>query len=275
MKLSDVVQYFNNTEYFDGYDGTSLGFGQLDVYDDSKRDGITAQRRVFEVNVGSPMPARGVIEFANSHWLVGVKEIDLFRGEVHREKYVCHQAEDLSTYRSIKEVLEGAEGVKAYAARVWVKTTAQVEISSEKFNQMQIFMTRAENVVPASIVSIANKHYIVSEVYPATAGHLVAMSEEMDAEAIEVGSITQTKFNPRTDEYEETDTPVNLTRLRWQSLFEYMSLGTAKFERGDIQAAMLEPLAVGTVLTLADGKWAVQAVDFKLGVHFHHLRRTR
>ena len=273
MKLSRVVKYFNNTPFYDAYTDEHLGMGQLDVYDDSKRDGLTAQRRVFEVDVGTKMADRGVIQFMNERWLVGVREMDIFRGKVHREKYVLHQAEELINYHSIKELLNDEEGVKAYAARVWAKTSAQVEISSEKFNQMQIFTSRSESVGIGDIFSFTNKQYIVTEVYPATAGHQAAISEELEPDSLEVGAITAQKFNPITDTYETTDSPIKLLRLRWQSNFDYLSLGSQLFERGDMQAAMLTELDAGTEIVLLDGKWVVQEVVQKRGVFYHHLRR--
>ena len=273
MKFPNVVKRFNQTPFFDSYTGDKVGMGQLDVYDLSKRDGLTAQRRVFEVDVGTQMPDRGVIQFMNENWLVGVREMDLFRGRIHRENYVLHQAEELADYRSIKELLEDTEGTKAYAALVWTKTSAQVEISSEKFNQMQIFTARAEPVDVGDIFTFSKRQYIVTEVYPASAGHQVSISEELEPDSLEVGAITAQKFNPITDTYETTNSPIKLLRLRWQSNFDYLSLGSQRFERGDIQAAMLTELDAGTEIALLDGKWVVQEVVQKRGVFYHQLRR--
>lgn len=273
MKFSNVVKRFNQTPFFDSYTGDQIGFGQLDVYDLSKRDGLTAQRRVFEVIVGTKMPDRGVIQFMDEHWLVGIREMDLFRGKLIRENYVLHQAEELADYRSIKELLEDVEGTKAYAARVWTKTSAQVEISSEKFNQMQIFTARAEQVDVGDIFTFTSRQYIVTEVYPSSAGHQVAISEELDEGSMEDTKIVAEKFDPITEEMQVSNTPITLFRLRWQSNFDYLSLGSQRFERGDIQAAMLTELDAGTELTLSDGRWVVQEVTYKKGVYFHHLRR--
>lgn len=274
MKLSNVVKRFNNTPYFCAYTGDEMGYGQLDVWDDSKRDGLTVQRRIFEVEVGSPMPQRGVITFEGDHWLVGHLNKDLFRGKVHREKYVLHQAEEKVDYRSIKEHLEDAEGVGIFAARVWTKTAAQVEISSEKFNQMQVFTSRSEPVEVGDVFTFSEKQYISTEVYPSTAGHQVSICEELDAEALEVGEIIAEKYNPITEEMTAVKTPIKVFKLRWQSHFDYLSLATPNFERGDIQGATLTPLDNGTIVTLSDVRWKVQHMQPKGGVYFHHLRRA-
>ncbi|OFV49701.1 MULTISPECIES: hypothetical protein [Oligella] len=274
MKLSNVVKYFNNTPYYCAYTGDLMGYGQLDVWDDSKRDGLTVQRRIFEVDVGSPMPSRGVITFEGDHWLVGFLNKDLFQGRVHREKYVLHQAEEEVDYRSIKEHLEDAEGVGIFAARVWIKTTSQVEISSEKFNQMQVFTSRSEPVEVGDVFTFSSKQYIVTEVYPSTAGHQVSICEELDKGALEVGVVSDEVYDPITETMQTTDKPIKVFKLRWQSHFDYLSLATPNFERGDIQGATLTQLETGTVLTLSNVRWRVNHVQQREGVYFHHLRRA-
>lgn len=273
MKLHQVAQYFNQTKFLDAYTGRELGVGQLDVYDDSKRDGLTAQRRVFEVAPGTALPARSAITFLGLPWLVGVRELDAFQGRVIREKHVVHQAEGLARLRTLRQTLEDLPALEAYAARVWTRAASQVEISSEKFNQLQIFFAQGEPLKPAMLVELSGVLHTVMEVYPAAAGHLVAVSEELEEGAIEVGTIRRQTWDPITEATVETSTPLRIVRLRWQSDFAYYSQATANFERGDMQAAALEPLANGAVLRLVDGDWTVQAAQPRNGVHYLHLRR--
>lgn len=273
MKLTNVVKYFNNTPYFCAYTGAEMGFGQLDVYDESKRDGLTVQRRIFEVEVGSPVPDRGVITFEGDHWLVGFKNKDLFRGRVHREKYVLHQAEEEVDYRSIKEHLEDVQGFGIFAARVWTRTAAQIEESSEKFNQLQVFTSRSEPVEVGDIFTFTKQQYIVTEIYNSTAGHQVSLCEELEKDTLETVNIKASTWDPITEEYAEQNREIKLFKLRWQTNFDYLSLATPKFERGDIQAAAVESLPIGTILELASGTWKVHYVQPRGEIFFHHLRK--
>ncbi len=275
MRLSQVVRYFNHSKFFDSYTGEELGVGQLDVFDETKRDGLTAQRRIFEVAPDVDMPPRMAIQFHDENWIVGLREIDAFKGKVLRHKHVLHQAEGLAEYSTIKQLLEDAIPTKAYAARVWTKSSSEVEISSEKFAQLQIYFSRAENVRPNQIIKLSGKLHTVMSVYPAAAGHLVASSEELEDEALEVGNVPGTgQWNPITEQYEGGSTQVKLLRLRWQSDFAYYSEATPDFERGDLQAACMTRLTNGTEIELSDGNWTVKASQEREGVYYLHLRRA-
>lgn len=275
MKLSKVAQYFNKSQFYDAYTGLGLGFGQLDVFDDSKRDGLTAQRRIFEVAPGTQLPPRLAISFHGASWLVGVTEMDAFKGDLIREKHVLHQSEGLAKVTTLKELLEDTAPYEAHAARVWTKSSSEVEIGSGKFNQLQIFFSRAEAIKPNTLIDLGGFLHTVMTVYPAAAGHLVAVSEQLEDGAVETGIVkTQGKWDPIEEKYAEANTPLKLVKLRWQSDFEYHSQGTEDFKRGDIQAAALTAQTNNTTITLADGDWKVVASQPRNNVHYLHLRRT-
>lgn len=275
MKLSKAAQMFNKTKFFDAYTGEKLGVGQLDVYDDSKRDGLTAQRRVFEVAPGLAMPGRMAIEFHGYQWLVGVVEPDSYRGEIIREKYVLHQSEGLAQTSTLKQTLNGSAPHKAYAARVWTKTTAEVEISSGKFNQLQIFFSRAEDIKTDMLIKVGDKTHTVLSVHPASAGHLAAVAEELNEGAVTVGTVTtKGDWDHNTESYPEVTVSVPLVKLRWQSDFAYLSQATEDFKRGDMQVVTLEAHGTGTGININDEAWKVMASQPRNDVHYLHLRRA-
>lgn len=275
MKLSKVAKYFNNTKFYDAYSGLELGVGQLDVFDDSKRDGLTAQRRVFEVTPGTQLPPRLAISFHGLHWLVGVTEIDAFKGKLIREKHVLHQAEELAQVRTLVQTLQDETPLEAYAARVWVKTSSEVEISSRKFNQLNIFFSRAESIQPDSLIWMAGKLHTVMEVYPAAAGHLVAMAEELDDGAVEMGNVkSEGQWDPREERYVEVNVPTKVVKLRWQSDFHYFSQATEDFRRGDMQVACMTDMPNGATIELEAVDWTVVATQPRNGVFYLHLRRS-
>lgn len=275
MKLSMAAKYFNRTKFYDAYSGLELGAGQLDIYDDSKRDGITAQRRVFEVAPGTALPPRLAIQFHGLNWLVGVTEIDSFHGDVIREKHVLHQAEELAKVATLKQTLNGTAPYEAYAARVWVKSTSEVEISSAKYNQLQIFFSKAESLSPNTLIELGGKLHTVMAVYPASAGHQAAMVEELDPGAVEIGTLTTLGEWDRVKEiYPTVSTPLKVVKLRWQSDFVYYSQATENFQRGDMQAACITDLENGTTIGLKDGDWTVVSAQSRNEVYYLHLRRA-
>jgi len=275
VKLSNAARFFNRTPFYDAYTDDALGVGQLDVYTEATRDGLTTQRRILEVTPGTKMPDRGAIRFHDTNWLIGTHAIDSFNGSVIREKHVLHQAEGPANITTLRQTLEGALPHEAFAARVWVKTTSQVEISSNKFNQVQVFLSATESIQTDMLIAIGGKLYTVMETYRATAGHLVALCEELDDGAVAVGVVEQRgPWDHITETYPTVSIPTKLVLLRWQSDFAYLSQSTPDFERGDMQAACLVEQPNGTLINLDGDNWRVQACQPRNSVYYLHLRRV-
>lgn len=274
MKFRDAIQRFNQTPFHDAYSGEELGYAQLDVFNDSMREGPTTQRRVLEVSVDQQPPTRRAVTFHDTTWLTGLEQLDAFRGEVVRKKWVLQKAEFKPTYYSLRELLEDGNGVDFYAAKIWEKTNAQVEISSAKFNQLVIYSGITEDIQRDYIIKEGNTYYTVMSVYEGATGHLASIVEQLDPDPLETVSIGNRVWDPITETYIEEGGESKILRLRWQSDFQYHSLNTPTFERGDLQVASLEGQTNGTTMELRDGSWRVVNSQPRNGVHYLHLRRT-
>lgn len=274
MKLKNVAKYFNDTRCYDSYSGVHLFDGQFNVYSEGVRDGITVQRRVLELEPGTPIPARRSVEFGGDHWLIGGRNFDMFKGELIREKYVLHRAEDLAQIHTVQTLLLNQTPHEAYGAQVWVKTAKQIEIDSEEFDILNIYFAQGEPVNPHHLVVIGGRTHLVKETYPATAGHLAAISERIDDPVVDTAK-TEGKYDMVTEEYGVGST-FKVVRLRWQSDFKYMSQMTPKFERGDMQLATLTTNVVnaGSKIKLSDGDWYVIGTQDRDGARYIHVRRT-
>ena len=66
MRLHDAALHFNNMPCNDGYSGAFLYNGQLVLYDDSRRDSESTERRILELD---PALAARCENPADSHWL--------------------------------------------------------------------------------------------------------------------------------------------------------------------------------------------------------------
>lgn len=275
MKLTKVATFFNDTPYSDSYSGEVLGKGQLDVFDDSKRDGLTVLRRIFEVAPNSPMPTRGVINFLGMDWIVGIKEIDQFRGKVIRNKYVCHKSEGLANIHNYEGLLnDNLPDLVAHASQVWVKSAAEVEMDSDKFDQVNLFLARGEPVTSKMLVELNGRWFISREDYPSSAGFLVLSAEELDSPPKVQATITRTDIDPVTEIPTEVTQTIPLLVLRWQTDFKYYSQDTPDFERGDIQAVGKVKLANNTLVTLNGEQWRVVNSQSHTSLHYHHMRRA-
>ena len=290
MNLKMVARYFNDVKYYDAYSNLCLGKGQLDLFDDTRRDGLTVLRRIFEVAPCGLMPDDGVITFHDTQWLVGAKHPDSFKGDVIREKYVLHKAEGLAQVYTFTEILGEHDyvvrppnplpptdpefGFEAYASRVWTKASAEIEESSDKFNQLQVFFSRSEELKENLIIRLSGHLHIVMVVYDTAAGHRVANVEELDATGVEEATYKTTVMDPVTEAKTTVNTAIPYLALRWQSAYEYFSQMSQTFKRGDMQIVTDTQLVNGDDLELQGVTWKVLASVPFAGEYLNHMRLT-
>jgi hypothetical protein len=259
MKLSNVAKYFNQTPVYDAYSGDFLFDAQLDVYDDSKSDGLTVQRRVLEVTPEDARPTRSVVEIGSQKFVLGAEVLDYFMRKPIRKKYVMHQADGLATVKTLRQLLDEAVGQQIYAGRMWERTAAQIEESSNLVNVLDVFFAMTETVLPNQFIHLAGSWHIVRASVPSGAGLGMAIVEQIGDSPIETGTITRKTHDKVTDTYQNVSVPVTVARFRWQSNFEYFSEASETFVRGDQRAAALKSfgLTPGQLLSLSDGKWLI------------------
>lgn len=273
MKLHKVAQRFNNTPCNDAYTGEFVFYGQFDVYPEAVRDGISTQRRVLELAPHTQIPPRRTVSYEDTVWIIGERNIDVFRGKVIREKFPVQKSNGLATVKTMKEVAEGLAGFQAHAGAVFSRTAKQVEESSGEFVQMTMYFANVETIRPSNIIEQSGRYYIVREQYQATAGHLGVLTEELEQPFIEEVE-SSGEYDPITETYKPGGV-IRIVRLRWQTDFQYFSQMTPTFERGDMQVvtSVQSEVEVGSVLDLSDGPWKVVRVDLRNEVKYLHLRR--
>lgn len=273
MKLKNVAKYFNTTVCSDAYTGAFLFNGQLDVYSEGVRDGVTVQRRVLEVAPGTPVPARRAIKFGGDFWLIGTNNFDIWKGEHIRDKYALHRATGLAEVRPMTAFFDGTLPLKAYAGGVWIKTAKQVDEDSEEFNQSAVYFARGEDIQPNQVVLLEGRYHHVREVYPSTAGHQAALVETIEEPFQGTLTMASAGIDPRT-ELPIAGANYPALRLRWQSDFRYMSQITPKFEAGDTQlvVAISANVPPGSQVTFGGDKYIVVNTQVYRGVQYVHAR---
>lgn len=279
MKLSRAASYFDRMVVSDGYSGVTLYKGQLGVYDDSTRDGLSVERRILSMAPDNVVPARRVVSFEGDRWLVGDSHKDSFDGEAIRQKHICHQSNTLAFYRTSAQVLSAAAGTQAYAARYWLKDLKETEVSSGLFGFYQIFFSTSETVKPGHFINFEGRIYRARGAYKSSGGFLVAESDEL-AE----GCLTSATYNVRTiDPVTEvasssTSTPLVL-RVRFQDYNFRLSDKTPSFVPGDIEVLVRKASVTGAKvrdqITFSDGIWNVVDVqDDTFGCWLLHCRHV-
>lgn len=280
MRLQSAARYFDKVACADAYTPAVTFKGQLDVFDDSKRDGATVLRRILSVAPDVTLPARRTITAEGDTWLIGAGHKDSFNGEAIRTKHIIHRADGAATIKTAAQAL-ATGGTASYASRLWIKDLKEVEVSSSLFSMLNVYLAPGETVAIGNLILLSGRLHLVRNVYTGAAGLLIAESDELAANA--VASVT---YTPRGGAYvPASDTVVpgspvvlNLLRTRFQDDYVYQNEAAPRYVEGDIRGSILKSaLAVPKVddyVTLADGDWRVLSIDddgLTWGLHLRHV----
>lgn len=265
MRLLDAARRFDRTEFQDAYSGESLFFGQLDVFDDSRRDAYGVERRILSVAPGIRMPARRVIcePGRDEAWLVGTCQPDYFNGQEIRNKYVLHRADGLAYLKTPSQALAGDEGVRAYANAAWLKDAKQQDEASTAPGMYGVFLAKPESLALDTVILLGDQTFWVRGRYGSSAEFLVAEVEDVTGslQAVQYGVAV---YDPVADSNSITPRSVQAFVLRWQALYQNTSEAALKAERGDrvvvVRKADVPAPKVGDKVVGAQ-PWTVRAIE--------------
>ena len=278
MKLSAVANYFDKQSFKDAYTGAHALYGQLDLYDDVRREGLTAVRRIVSVKPGTAMPVRRALTLGGDVWMMSATPAsDYFLTDPIRAKYIAHRADGLGEIKTILQELSNITGTPAYAATVWLKGNKEVDESSDVTVSANVYLAVSEAAAERSLVKLGTAWYFVRYTYLTTTGFLAAVADKLDAPNFETVSYAKRVYNPVTDAYASTPVSLKVLRLRWQSKFEYLSEASAKYAEGDdvvmVRVADVAAPTTGDLITLSDGVRRVE--DIQAEGSLWHLRVRR
>lgn len=260
MDFRAVTAYFDQMACTDAYTGVGAFMGQLGLYDDSKRDSETVQRRVISTAAGAAVPARRAVLAGGQVYMLGRGIPDEFMGSTSRVGHIAHQADGLATVQTLSQACLATAGFSAYAARSWTKDMAFSQQSSVLEPRYHIHFCDTEPVVENRIVTLGGTLHIVRAVNHGTAGMLVTTCDELRGTTPEAANITIGTYSAATETVTGSVVSTNVLRLRWQGLFAYGGGHAPSFEAGDIQVVVAKSVATiapGATLALTDGTWKV------------------
>jgi len=283
VRFSAAASFFDKVVCTDAYTPTDPTFkAQLDLFDDSKRDGATVVRRVLSVSASVTIPARRAVAAVGETWIVaGHGHPDAFRGETVRVKYVVQQADGLASVQTAEQLLSTG-GTSAYVGRVWTKDLKELEVSSKMYGFFTLFLAPTETVSPGQFLTLGGRIYVVRNVYMSAAGLLAAESEELGTDALQAGVSYYARgagYSPVTDDVTESAAVVlNLVRMRYQVDYAYPTESAPKYLEGDLRA-LIRKAAVATAraddqVALSEGRWRVVAAEDEHPCWGLHLRRA-
>lgn len=279
MRLQNAARFFDRMVCTDVYSPSVTFKGQLDVFDDSKRDGATVLRRILSTSPDTVLPVRLTISAEGDVWLIGAGHKDSFNGSALRAKYIIHRADGGATIQTVDQALSTG-GTPTYASRLWIKDLKEVDVSSSLFNMLNVYLAPNESVAVGNLITLAGRLHFVRNVYLGAAGLLIAESDELATTAL--SSVTYTPrggaYVPATDAV-APGSPITVTvlRTRFQDNYTYPNEATPKYVEGDIRVAVLQSAVTPGIddrVTFPDGDWRVLSIQndgLTWGLHLRHV----
>jgi hypothetical protein len=265
MKLASAAAFFDKQVCYDACNPSSKFMAQLDLFDDSKRDGTTPVRRVLSVKPSVNLPTSGTVIVGNDTYIIGGRHDDLFNGAVIRSKYVMQVADGPATIYTLAQAAAGTGGTSTFAGRVWLKDLKEPEQSSGLFPYFNLYLPANSTCGPNNVMALAGKFYFVRTAFTSPGGFRACESSELLDDAI--GTIAYTDrsgrtYNPATDTVAALAV-VNCSAvvLRYEDSFLRNSAAAPKNEAGDVT------LAVAKVLVSAPGPgdtWVKDGVTYRV-----------
>lgn len=273
LTLAEASTYFDRTEIRDAYTGRILFYGQLDVYDDSRRDAGGAYRRILSVAPGTVLPSHRALNINGSVWLAGNAEADGLE-RLHREKYVLQRAQGLLGVSRLNDYLLGVPAAQRWGAVEWVKDGKEIDISSRFHAQSTGYFAQSDDVREYDVVETSGMLQFVTSTHQQPSGYLAATCIETEF-VRDTATLSSRVYDPAQGKYvSSVASSVPALRLRWQTLYEFSSEADARFRPGDCVIALPSGtvLATSDTLTLAGDLWSVWSVDSIGGAVVVHAR---
>lgn len=291
MKLTNVAKYFNKTSFTDAYQPATSFLGRLMPFDDATRDSLSTERRILAVQPGTVIPARRAIKHGDRAWLVGDLAVDIHGDVELRNKYILHQATELSSLYTFEDALANVVTKSLWANRLWVKGTKETDESSGVFDYYAVYFSRDEDIRHPNhangtffdgrenhvLVVIEGRWHLVRTTYITAGGFLAAVVDELPDPVVTDVTYTTRTYDPVPDTYTETNLVKKAVYLRWQSNFIYLNRYSKTFETGDCVIKMLKTDVTaksGDLVDVRGRKYKIVEVLDEAPVWHIHLRHA-
>ena len=266
MRFPNVANYFDRTPIRDAYSRISLGHGQLDLFDDSKRDGVTVLRRVLSTKSSWNAPLRGVVDLAGAIWMVGNAYPDQFYGAIVRKRYILHRSEGLCQFLTGNELLTaGAVGIRAHASKVWVKDTKDISTTSEQQSQYVVYAPMSEALSQGLYVRFPDGTLLLARnCFPTAAGFRALECSELEPTALTTIQmvVQRATYDPVTETYAAVaPAPIPAVVTRFLDDYEFRNEKMSDAFVGDLRVRVR---AVDAPQVRAGDTIALNAVQFNV-----------
>lgn len=279
LTLAQASSFFDRTGVFTPDGLVLLFYGQVSLFDDSKRDAGSAYRRVLSVAPGTVLPNPATVNILGQVWLIGQREVDGLE-ESHRDKYVLQSCTDLCTVSPLSEHISGittAATFQRWAGVEWVKDGKEVGSSSDTVKIYNVYLPGGTQILDKQVVAApGGRLYLVLSTHTMPSGFMVASSALLDF-PLTSAQISSRTYSAAAGAYTAGATvTAPCLQIRWQNLFTYDSEAEARYQEGDETLVFAQGTSIDTAsqITYAGRTWRAVAVDDLGGAVTVHARPT-
>jgi hypothetical protein len=278
MDLTSAASYFDDTACYNAVTGGYVCDGQFDLFDDSKRDSMAADRRILSVASSITLPS--LLSIHNDVFIVGEGHKDYALGDVTRVKYVLHKAVDVSL-ATAPQMLSVGTPTLTYAGIVWVKNTKRETESSRLHADYQVVLPSSTQDYTGNYVVHGARTLFVQGVAEASGGFDILECSDLGVAPVRTLSYTSQSqnYDAVTDEF-ITSLPVVRQGVvsRYFADYEIVNGATPKAAASDttikvLQASGFTPKEGDLITDTGNGRrYRVSAVQ--LGTAYHTLQAS-
>lgn len=274
MKLADCSTFFDRTDILDADTGALLFRGQIKNYDESRRDAVTAYRRVLSVAPGTVIPASRAVRFFGDVWLVGDGQDD-GQEDLYRTKYVVQKVQGQAQIYSLAGFLTGTARATVWADMQWLTDRREAETSSNSPQQYVAYIPRTAVSVLHDIIVLNGKAMLAQSNYEAGSGFLELRGILQPQTGAYAAVVNKRQYVPSQGNYlAVASVPYSGFFVRWQELYRYEEQMDERYQEGDFSLALPSSADVTTADTVlvSAREWSVTEVQAISGCKVLHLR---
>ncbi len=270
MRVTNVAKFFDKSDLRDAYSAARLGRGQLDLFDDAKREGTTVARRILSTVANWLPPARRVLSIAGQAWIIGERHPDQFFGQTIRTRHILHRSDGLADLLTGFQLLTtGDVGVQVHAAKLWVKDIKDVSTTYDLQSQYLVYLAKTESPMQGGFIRYPDGNLLlVRNIYTSVAGFKTLECAELEPTAVQTVSLVLqgSTYDPVTETFTAppaVSVPAIVTRFLDDYEFRNEKMPDAFI--GDLRVRVRAVDAVGVQagdsITLNSKIWKILSVD--------------
>lgn len=264
MDLHAVAGSFDKDPIYDAYTGRLLFLAHTTPHDDQTSSGSTVRRRTLVTQPGTRAPARRVITWQGTQWVVGNANDDSFDGSIIRRNYGLKKSTGLVEMVTPGQAARGAVGTFFHAQREYFRDVADARTSADWDTMWNVYCPLNEPVTKGMFLLHGNSVMRVRNVYEGLDEFLVAEADQFDPDAIQLATFVRTgRPSLVTDQQAPVTLETRVIQTDMAKHYEFRIAADADIKPGDrmlfVDQASLEPKP-GDQLTMMGAKWRVMVV---------------